>query len=499
MALKLFGGRKPDHPLADEKSTKEALASLPKNDAEKAIEGLRDWLVSVGATEDFKAERRAEIFLLLDETVQPFQRKLARDYVSVANLTKTQEARIWKTLSGFWKDLAGAYSSCIDQCAADSGVAGRLKARLPLLCVRAVRAFAGQLKWQYMHHEPEDPETWQAIARVYRFAEQRSIQGETIRLFPNAPQTSSAEREFVKLLMLAASSPDCLQRRDIELADWIVAHVGASFVFSAAHQPQSTYNYIDLAGGVPPKRLVQAPPASPDLRFFASGAAQGQLDNVIRVLESGALPSDLNLGGTYESAQVLGVCTMLKAFWSTPPPVRQSDRYEVKHSLNVAIGMAAVLARLQGGQAAASAETWVTENIGAGGVAAVVSNVQGDWLDIGKLVGLSVAGGSGAYSVGVVRRWSRRPKLQYGVAIRTFAKAAYPVNLGGVAPQQAILLNDDRTLREEVLICQREGGFDKRIGPVLDFEGGNYLLVPVAVVAAGEDFDIARYRLMQQT
>ena len=499
MALNLFGGRKPDHPLADEKGTKEALAGLPKNDAEKAIEALRDWIVSVGATEDFKPERRAEIFLLLEETAQPFQRKLARDYISNANLPKTQEARIWRALSGFWKDLAGAYSTCIDQCAADTGAAGRLKARLPVLCMRAVRAFAGQLKWQYLHYEPEDAETWNALGRVYRFAEQRNFQGETIRLYPNAPQTSSAEREFVKLLMLAASSPDCLPRRDIELAEWIMAHLGASFVLSAVHQPQSTYNYADLGGGAPPKRLVQAPPASPDLRFFAAGAAAGQLDNVIRVLESGALPSDLNLGGTYESAQVLGVCLHLKASWSTPPPVRKSDRYEVKHSLSVANGMVGVLARLKGGQAAAGTETWVTENISAGGVFAVVSNLQGDWLGIGKLLGLSVAGGSGVYSVGVVRRWGRRPKLQSGVGIRTLAKAAFPVTLGGVAPQEAILLNDDRTLREEVLVCQRGGGFDKRIGPVLDFEGGNYLLVPVAIVEAGEDFDIARYRVMQQT
>ncbi len=498
MALNLFGGRKPDHPLAEEKGAREALAALPRNDAEKAIEGLHDWIVSVAAIEEFKPERRAELYLLLDETAQPFQRKLSRDYASTATLPRTQEARIWKALSGLWKDLAGAYSSLIDQCAADSAIAGRLKARLPLLCTRAVRALAAQLKWQYMHYEPQDAETWRALGRVYRFAEQRNIQGETIRLYPNVPQNSCAEREFVKLLMLSASSPDCLPRRDIELAESIVAHMSASFVLSAAHQAQSTYNGVDLGEGMPPKRLVQAPPASPDLRYFAAGAAADQLNGVIRVLQSGAIPSDLNLGGAYESAQVLGVCLQLKAAWSSPPPVRKNDRYEVRHSLSVANGMAGILARLQGKKEVAGPETWVTENISAGGVGALVSNVQGDWLGIGKLVGLSVAGGSGACSVGVVRRWGRRPKLQSGVGIRTLAKAAFPVTLGGIAPQDAILLNDDRTLREEVLICTREGGFDKRIGPLLDFEGNNYLLVPVAVVESGEDFDIARYRVMLQ-
>ena len=66
----------------------------------------------------------------------------------------------------------------------------------------------------------------------------------------------AAERvhqEFVKLLMFAASSPDSLSPRNIELADWIVAHMGALFVFSAAHQPQLTYNFVDLGSGLPPK------------------------------------------------------------------------------------------------------------------------------------------------------------------------------------------------------------------------------------------------------
>lgn len=499
MALSWLGGRKSDHPLADEKSAKEALAALPRNEPEKALEELRDWIIPVGAAEDFKPERRAELFLMLDETALPFHRKLARDYVSNPNQPWTQEARIWRAVSGYWKDLAAAYAALLNQCASDAGMAGRLKSQLPLLCTRAVRAFAGQLKWQYMHYEPEEAEAWKALGGICKLAEQKKIHGENVRLYSNVPQTSSAEREFVKLLMLSASSPDCLTPVGIELSEWIIAHLGAGFVFGPAHQPQTTYTFVDLGAGAGPKRLVQSPPASPDLRFFAAGPASAQLDNLIRVAEGGALPSDLVLGGSYECPRVLAVLQHLRTTWAAPPPVRKSDRYEMQHRLNVANGMAGILARLQGEQAQAGTESWVTQNISAGGVGALASNVQGDWLAVGKLIGLSVEGGSGGYSVGVVRRWNRRPKLQSSVGIRTLAKTAFPVKLGGVAPQEAILLNDDRTLREEVLVCLREGGFDKRIGPVLEFEGENFLLVPVAMVETGEDFDIGRYRVMRQT
>ncbi len=93
---------------------------------------------------------------------------------------------------------------------------------------------------------------------------------------------------------------------------------------------------------------------------------------------------------------------------------------------------------------------------------------------VGKLVGLSVEGGSGACSVGMARRCSRLPQQQASVGIRTFAKESFAVTLGGREQQDALLLNDGRALKEEALICQREGAFDKRASPTLAFEGHSY-------------------------
>jgi len=49
------------------------------------------------------------------------------------------------------------------------------------------------------------------------------------------------------------------------------------------------------------------------------------------------------------------------------------------------------------------------------------------------------------------------------------------------------------------LMCQREGAFDKRASPTLAFEVHTYLLIPVAVSVTGEDFELARYKVMQQS
>ena len=53
MALKWLGGGKPDHPMSDDKGAKDVLASLPANDAVKAIEEIRHWIESVIETGGF--------------------------------------------------------------------------------------------------------------------------------------------------------------------------------------------------------------------------------------------------------------------------------------------------------------------------------------------------------------------------------------------------------------------------------------------------------------
>src|SRR6185436_11164965 len=137
-------------------------------------------------------------------------------------------------------------------------------------------------------------------------------------------------------------------------------------------------------------------------------------------------PADLNLGGTYEPGKVLTVLQHLKLYWAATPPVRKNDRYTVKHRLTVVNSFEGILARLKE-NAESAAESWVTENISAGGIGAVLEKTQGDWVRIGKLVGLSVEGGSGACSVGMVRRCSRLPQQQSSVGIRTFAKESFVV------------------------------------------------------------------------
>src|SRR3989338_7229 len=102
-------GKKSDHPLADIRSAQALLDDLPKNDAHKMLMELTDWIESVSDNTDFKLDHQFAVLLLLDETAQPYVRKLARDYFAPQELNKFQENRLWLVLGNLFRHAAKAY------------------------------------------------------------------------------------------------------------------------------------------------------------------------------------------------------------------------------------------------------------------------------------------------------------------------------------------------------------------------------------------------------
>ena len=155
------------------------------------------------AEEGFKAEYRAQLVQLLDETAQIHVRKLARDLLASPRLAKFQEIRLWKAIYEYWREAALAYAGCIDLYASGAKGADALKGSMPLLLARALRALASQLKWLYVRYGPMDPSVWGAIARVYALAENaqvRAVAGDALipafRANPRRSRNSSRRSCF---------------------------------------------------------------------------------------------------------------------------------------------------------------------------------------------------------------------------------------------------------------------------------------------------------------
>ena len=109
----------------------------------------------------------------------------------------------------------------------------------------------------------------------------------------------------------------------------------------------------------------------------------------------------------------------------------------------------------------AGTETWIVENVSAGGFGAGIPEIKGDWLKIGCLLGLQPEGGDN-WVLGVIRRLQREIPLKGSVGIQTIARSAELVQLsvsGGAGGETGILISDGSEPPGEARVLLRAGAF----------------------------------------
>lgn len=499
--MKLFGGGKPDHPMADLKEARRLLEELPTQDSFKATEELAHWLESVSTVEGFKPEHRLQLLLLIDETAQAPVRKLAREYLATARPSKFQENRLWGAMHEYWKQAGFAFVRMVDQFV--TGVKGveAVKAQLPLLLARSLRSIAQRIKWQHMRYGPVDPSAWGMLNKVYAFAELRKLLASKVVVYPAIPVDSSAQQEFLKAVMFSASSPDSLLPLEVELAERMIGEYAPRIVLATAPGAENGY-WIDLAQSMAPARLAGAPkPAPATLRFFGASAALAEIEALIDTIQAtGAVPSSVNLGGVYDTDVLVGVLRHLASYWSPEPPVRKHTRHNVKSRLSVAHGFNGVLGVLDTTVSLDfdnnAVESWIVENVSAGGFGAVIPQMKGDWLRVGAMLAMQPEGGSN-WVLGVVRRVNKIENHQARVGIQTLSKSPRVSRFSlGVVAEQGILLKTAEPDRGESSIALRSGVFAPTQNLEADRSGKRHVYMPVGLVERGEDYEIGRYREM---
>jgi len=499
--LKIFGVGKVDHPLADPKEARKILEAAAAEDSFKALEELGHWFESLAGTEGFKPEQRAQLCLQIDDTAQAHLRKLSREYLSAARPSKFQENRLWGANHGYWQRAAVAHAGCVEALAATAKGFDALKATAALSCARALRALAQQIKWQYMRYGPLDDTLWQLAGRLYAISEQHGFAQHRVTVYAATPGESSTEQEFLRSVMLSASSPDALLPLETELAERLIAHFSPCFSISPIHQADTTY-WIDLAAAQPPQRLARPPQPAPTLRFFsASGASQELQALVGRIKLNNAVPANVNLGGSYEASMVLDVLDHLALYWAPTPPERKTQRHRVKTRLAVVHGLEAVLGTLGMSDSldfgATAAESWIVDNVSAGGFGALVPHIQGEWLKIGCLLGLQPEGGDN-WLLGIVRRFSREAPQQGSVGIQTLARSMVAARLVIAGTEESGIVLDAQGIETatEAHVLLKPGIYVP--GQNMEFEQGGkqLLLLPLGLSDSGDDYDVVRCRPM---
>lgn len=500
MILNLFSSR-PDHPLADARELKRVLAELPVDDPFRAVDEVAGWLESLANAEGFRAAQLFGLAQQLDDAAQPHVKRLARHYLTTPRLSRAEERRLWSAIFNYWGLLAGLGERCL---AAAPGKEGEsLKAALPLLAARTVAALGQQVKWLEFRYGPLESDLWLRLGQAYLAAENARIAHKPVALYPGAAEATTVAGEYLQVLVFHGSSMDCLMPLEIEIADRLIAHFRSEFVFSAEARPDSVY-WVDAAQARPPTRMARQPSApTPGLRFFSPGAAAAGLTVLMRKVEGGELPADLNLGGQYQPRTVLPVLRHLATYWSAQPPQREHPRHNVKTRVSVLNGFDDCFTLFAGGVARVgkerAAESWVVDNVSLGGFGASIDSLRGEWLKVGSLIAIQPEGGDN-WLLGVVRRFSRESETQASVGIQTLARQASGIELrprtathaaGEAVP--GIRLAEDRAPGEVRLLLPL-ATFDLRES--LEHVGGGrrVLLTPIERVETGQDFEIGRYR-----
>ena len=496
--MKLFGGGKPDHPLADPKEAKRLLEALPADDV-KALDEVMHWVESVAAAEGFKPEARIQLLFTLDDVAQPRVRKLAKDYFTTGRPSRYQENRLWTALHGYWKQAGHAYARLVDQFVQNAKGIDAAKALLPLLLVRTLRSFAQQIKWMHMRYGPVDLASWGVFNSVYSFSEAKQLAQSKVTVYPGSAGESTSQLEFLKGVMFSASAPDGMLPLEVELAERLIGELAPRFVLANAPAPGLVF-WLDLTQAMSPARLSRAPQPGPGLRCFGAGAALAEVHDLAeKVLVGGQIPPEVNLGGTHEPQFALEVMRHLHLYWSPQAPERKTQRHAVKSRLSVTHGYDGVVGVLGGGDTLdfdnQNSESWIVENVSAGGFGAVVPQLKGDWLRVGALLAMQPEGGSN-WVLGLIRRVNKLAGQQARVGIETLSKTPLLSRfaVAGVksVSEQGVLLKSGETAEARIVL--KPGVFTP--GQNLEIERGarHHVYLPQAVAERGEDYEIARFR-----
>ena len=509
MAIKWRGGADGVHPMANPAQARQIVAALPAQDSTKALEEIGEWLDSLNRADGLKVDRRYESVDLLDGAAQRHQRDVTQEYLSTPRVQKFQENRLWSAGFGTCKELGDAYVRCIKECVSGFDGASAVEKVLPAIVARALHSLALQLKWILLRYGLVDKRIWSHLALLFRLAEEKGISEREIAVYPTPHPRSTVKREFLKALMLPASSLDGLTPVKQQIAERAIEHFADSFVLSAG--PKGCTHGFDLAVPRSPARLV--PGVAPSgLLFFGAGDALAGIERLTeQATARGGSPQGVDLGGSYDKDEVIGVFGHLAQYWSDRPPARGSERRQTAARITVVPGADQVFSVLEPGSSNPldfsrnqTAESWIVENVSDGGYGAIVPPQLIDWVRVGALIGMK-AEISEYLGIGVIRRITRDAHQQRRVGIQVLTKTAVPVTISkantmsalnfDLREESAILLTVKPDARGEVELLLREGIFDGRDGLDMTVQRRNYRLVPSRIIESGEDFRWVRFKV----
>ncbi|MGH9578946.1 MAG: hypothetical protein ACRD3R_16025, partial [Terriglobales bacterium] len=140
-------------------------------------------------------------------------------------------------------------------------------------------------------------------------------------------------------------------------------------------------------------------------------------------------------------------------------------------------------------------ESWIVENVSAGGFGAVVPQVKGDWLKVGVMLAMQPDGGTN-WVAGIVRRVNKVSSQEARVGIETLSRSPSVVqfSLGALGKHAGLLLPAAVLGSGEVSIALPANVYSSGLNLEATISGRQHVYMPVGAPERGEDYEMLRFR-----
>ncbi len=483
-----------------------ALITREDGDSLQALRDLGDMLMAPAAGEGPQLARRLNEVGQLAHAAQAPLAQLAKDYIKAdrAGAAALQKADV-DAATDFIEKLGIAYFDLLRQ--VQTYVPGwrEVREHVPLLVAQAYRALSMQFKWQLLSYRAVDRDLWVLAARLWNYAEDRSL--EAIRVDLPAGRHTTVRREYLKPLMLAISSVESLPPADTDIAERIIDWLSPTFELHR-HPAKGCYFQVDVDAGSAPTRYFAGMRLRGGQRFFGPAGGLEKLDAAAAAIaEQGRLPDGLHIEDA-DLEQVIEVFGHLSTHWGARRPGRREERKRSVALIGVVPGYENLIERVGAEEAVDLAEDpgveiWKVENESEGGYGVTLPFDQSEWVRVGSVMAVRAADAR-TWSVGIVRRLAARDDEQRYVGIELLARGARVVPLQpdtGGDERQAVLLPShvgDSVSHGEVSLLLPAGGFTSKVVLRMQFHGQTYLIEPRMLLENGVDYDLAYYRISRR-
>ena len=499
--------KKSDHPLADIKSAQKVLEDVPKNDPLNTVQELTSWIESIlELADDFRLDHEFAVLRMFDEAAQPHVRKLLRDYFAMQPASKFQENRLWTVLNGFYTQSELVYYDVLSRYLNNGRGAAGIKPDLALLAARGIAALTGRLKMAAARYALVEPVLWKHLSEFYGHAEANGYQNDAAALYPGMTGSTSPRQEFAALLVWYGVSAGVQNPLQEHITERLISYANKGLRVDGQYNANALFVF-DLAQPTPPMRVASDATLHPALRFFSAYEELKQLVSLAKTLEKGIVPDDVNFNGAkYDVELVREILRKLTDNLTQPLPTRRNPRRKINVNLKVANGFFKMLEQADVGLNffnTDTAEIWDVEDISTTGFRSVLPSTQVDGIKIGSLIG-SKPENVPNWGAGIVRRLSRDEKNNLHVGVEVLSTQIVGISLTDRAQaddadiQIALYLNRPADTSGEAWLLMRPDTFSPNRSLNMELGGKGYLLLPLALVESGDDYDLARYRRMEQ-